>query len=186
MRPPLFSLFLFSFSLYLFTFFHFTTGSNLINDTCKVCAKIDPNVKLNFCTTSLQAAPASECADLRGLGIISIRLVKYNVTDTRCKIKQLMKNKTLDPYVKACLYDCFQLYSDAIPSVEKAMKYYNSKNYFEANIQISGVMTMATTCEDGFKEKKGVVSPLTKRSNDTYQLSAIVLSIMSVIQNRSQ
>uniref|UniRef100_A0A5B7BU58 Putative invertase inhibitor n=1 Tax=Davidia involucrata TaxID=16924 RepID=A0A5B7BU58_DAVIN len=188
------------FSLFLVFFFAFhsaaaatattTTGrdDDLIHDTCKTCARNDPNVKYNFCTTSLQAAPASNCASLRGLGTISIRLIRYNVTDTRCYIKQLLKKKKqLDPYVKECLIDCFDLYSDAIPSVNQAMKYYNSKRYVDANIQISSVMNAATTCEDGFKEKTSVVvsSPLKKRDNDTFQLSALALSIMHMLQTGS-
>ncbi|KAL4562911.1 hypothetical protein LXL04_026942 [Taraxacum kok-saghyz] len=161
-------------------------AQNLIYKTCKTSSKQDPNVNLQFCTTSLQAAPASHCADVTGLGMMSIRLTRYNLTDTRCYIKQFLKNNTtkkLDPYVKACLNDCFELYSDAIPSIKQAMKSYNSKKYFDANVQISSVMDAATTCEDGFKEKKGVVSPLTKRNNASFQLSAVALSIMSIVQS---
>lgn len=164
-----------------------TNAQNLIYDTCKTSSQQDPNVKLQFCTTSLQAAPASHCADLKGLGMMSIRLVRYNLTDTRCYIKQLLKNNTkkLDPYVKACLDDCFELYSDAIPGVKQAMKSYNSKRFFDANVQISSVMDATTTCEDGFKQKKGVISPLTKKNNMTFELSAITLSIMNILQSGS-
>lgn len=59
------------------------------------------------------------------------------------------------------------------------------KKFDDANVQISAVMTAATTCEDGFKEKPSVVSPLTKRKDDAFQLSAIVLSVMHMIQTRS-
>ncbi|KAK3023156.1 hypothetical protein RJ639_043434 [Escallonia herrerae] len=117
--------------------------------------------------------------------MISIRLTRYNVTDTRCHIKHLLKVNKLDPYVKACLRDCFDLYSDAIPSLKEAMKYYSSKRYDDANVQISSVMDAATTCEDGFNEKEGVVSPLTKRNNLTFELSAMVLSIMDMLQTAS-
>ncbi|KAI3741702.1 hypothetical protein L1987_59376 [Smallanthus sonchifolius] len=129
------------------------------SDTCKTSSQQDPNVKLPFCTTSLQAAPASHCADLKGLGMMSIRLTRYNITDTRCYIKQLLKNNTkkLDPYVKSCLDDCFELYSDAISGIKQAMKSYSSKRFFDANVQISSVMDATTTCEDGFKERKSVV-----------------------------
>nr|XP_043622802.1 putative invertase inhibitor [Erigeron canadensis] len=174
-------------ALSLSLFFIYTNGQDLIYKTCKTSSLQDPNVKLQFCTTSLQAAPASHCADLKGLGMMSIRLVRYNVTDTRCYIKQLLQNtKKLDPYVKACLNDCFELYSDAIPAIKQAMKSYNSKRYFDANVQISSVMDATTTCEDGFKDKKGVISPLTKRNDATFQLSAMALSIMNIIQSGSQ
>ncbi|XP_073147516.1 putative invertase inhibitor [Henckelia pumila] len=161
---------------------HAAKSQNLIQSTCKTSSKTDPNINYNFCTTSLQAAPASQCAALHGLGMISIRLVRYNVTDARCNIKQLLKNKKWDPYVRQCLNDCFDLYSDAIPTVKMAMKYYNSKRFDDANIQISSIMEAATTCEEGFGDKEGVLSPLTKRNNDTFQLSAVALSVMRIIQ----
>ncbi|XP_016450878.1 putative invertase inhibitor [Nicotiana tabacum] len=183
---PLSSFFL-PLSLFLslfFLIFHSSKGqSTLIQNTCKTCSKDDPNIKFGFCTSSLQAAPASQCATLRGLGMISIRLIRYNVTDARCHIKILMKEKKLDPYIRRCLSDCFDLYSDAIPSIKLAMKSYNAKKYYDANIQISSIMDATTTCEDGFKEKDGVVSPLTKRNEITFQLSAVALSVMNLIKN---
>ncbi|XP_049413262.1 putative invertase inhibitor [Solanum stenotomum] len=181
---PLSSLFL-PLSLFLSLFFHGSKGQNLIQNTCKSCSKDDPNIKYEFCTSSLQAAPASQCATLRGLGMISIRLIRYNITDTRCHVKILLKDKILDPYVKSCLSDCLELYSDAIPSIKLAMKSYNSKKYYDANIQISSVMDAATTCEDGFKDKDGVVSPLTKLNENTFQLSAMALSLMNLIKNNN-
>ncbi|KAG5627134.1 hypothetical protein H5410_012352 [Solanum commersonii] len=166
---PLSSLFL-PLSLFLSLFFHGSKGQNLIQNTCKSCSKDDPNIKYEFCTSSIQAAPASQCATLRGLGMISIRLIRYNVTDTRCH---------------SCLSDCLELYSDAIPSIKLAMKSYNSKKYYDANIQISSVMDAATTCEDGFKDKDGVVSPVTKLNENTFQLSAMALSLMNLIKNNN-
>ncbi|KAL6498881.1 hypothetical protein OROHE_026481 [Orobanche hederae] len=159
-----------------------TSTQNLINSTCKTFVQYDPNINFNFCTTSLQAAPASHCATLQGLGTISIRLIRYNITDTCCHIKQLLKNENLmDPYVERCLDDCLQLYSDAIPSVKKAMRNYNAKRFNEANVQIASIMDASTTCEDGFKERNGVDSPLTTRNNDAFQLSALALSVMRTI-----
>ncbi|CAI9102101.1 OLC1v1000310C1 [Oldenlandia corymbosa var. corymbosa] len=142
--------------VFLLRFAREITGQdNLINQTCKTFAKADPNIHFTFCQTTLQAAPASHCATLRGLGMINLRLIRYNVTDTRCHVKQLLKNNPrLDPYVKNCLNDCFDLYSDAIDYSKQAMKSYNSKKFDDANVQISAVLDAATTCEDGFKEKK--------------------------------
>ncbi|KAI8572514.1 hypothetical protein RHMOL_Rhmol01G0205100 [Rhododendron molle] len=186
---PLSLLFLFSLSLlFLFTCSRggTATAQNLIYETCKTCSRFDPNVNFGFCTSSLQAAPASRCAALVSLGKISIRLVHYNVTDTRCQVKQLLKKKKLDPFVKECLQDCLGLYNDAISSSKQAMKQYDSKNYADANTHLSSVMDAASTCEDGFMEKQGVVSPLTKGNNDTFHLSAMALSIVHLIGSGSR
>ncbi|CAA3032820.1 invertase inhibitor [Olea europaea subsp. europaea] len=148
-------------SLFIFSIFHAlfltflitsqgTTAQNLINETCKIFAQNDPNIDYNFCTTSLQADPASQTATLQELGKISIRLIKCNVTDTRFYIKNLIKNEKWGSYTKQSLSDCFELFSDAIPSAKKAMKYYSKKLYSNNNVQLSTILDDSTTCEDGF------------------------------------
>lgn len=181
MRRPFSSFSLPIFLLLSSTFHVAIQAKNLIPETCRTCAERDPNLSYNFCVTSLQAAAESHCAaDLRELGKISIKLLKHNVTSTRQHIKKLLQKKKLDPFVKACLSDCFELYSDAIPDVTKALKEYKTKHYEDANIDVSSISTASTTCEDGFNEKNGVVSPLTKRNTYTFQLSAIALSIINM------
>ncbi|EEF35893.1 Pectinesterase inhibitor, putative [Ricinus communis] len=175
MKPNLSYLFL----LLLFTF-HAIIATNLIQETCNKCAINDPNISYDFCLTSLRASPGSHCASLSELGMISINLTRHNVTDTRRYIKGLLKNKRLDPDARACLNDCLHLYSDAIPSLKQAVKDYKSKHYEDANIQVSSVIDASTTCADGFNEK-GVASPLKARNNDTFQLSAISLSIINML-----
>ncbi|XP_042032778.1 putative invertase inhibitor [Salvia splendens] len=162
-----------------------TSGQSLINliRTCLDSARDDPNIDYAFCTSSLQAATAPT---LQGLNIISITLLQNNITDTRCFIKQLIRNTTPEePYLRECLSDCLELFSDAIPSAKEAMRHFIMKRYDDANVKISSIMEGATTCEDGFKERKGLVSPLTNRNHHVFELSAITLSLMHVIQTRS-
>ncbi|XP_062083385.1 putative invertase inhibitor [Humulus lupulus] len=164
-----------SFSFILSTF-HLSlvasSSSNLIQGTCKKCSDTDPNLSYNFCTVSFESSPdGRRCADLRDLGLVSIRLTKNNVTSTRHFIKHLLHNdnnkKKLDPYVKACLRDCMELFNDAVLTIKVAVKDYKAKRYDDANIGLSSVIDASSTCEDGFKEtdetKKHVVSPLSKR-----------------------
>jgi pectinesterase inhibitor-like protein len=178
---PLFSSFYLLF--FISTLFHATNSDNLIQETCKKCSQKDPNLSYNFCVTSLQASPElGLCDNLHHLGKISIKLLNQNVTNTRNYIKKLLENKTkLDPYTKACLSDCFELYSDAVPTLSDALKDYKARRYENANIEVSSVFDASTTCEDGFKEKESVISPLTKRNNNTFQLSAIALSIVEML-----
>ncbi|KAL5560614.1 hypothetical protein UlMin_036825 [Ulmus minor] len=173
---PIFLTFLFFF----FNFFHVSSCNNLIHETCKKFSETDPNLSYKFCIASLESEPGSHCADLRKLGLISINLTKRNVSSTSHFIEVLLKNKKLDPYTRARLSDCMELYTGAIDTTKEAKKHYRSKHYKEANVAFSSVMDTSTTCEDGFKEKRHVVSPLTKRNNDTFQLSAIALSIITM------
>ncbi|KAL9681498.1 hypothetical protein QQ045_013283 [Rhodiola kirilowii] len=129
-------------------------SNTLIPKLCNSSSRTDPNINYNFCTTSLQSAPDSPCADFRKLGMISIRLVKFNATNTRCYIKELLKNKKLQPYVKQCLKDCYELYSNVMPTVRKAAEDYKARKFYDANIELSSVMDDASTCEEGNKRVK--------------------------------
>lgn len=117
---------------------------------------------------------------------MSIYLTHKNLTNTRSHIKKLLKNDVvkLHSYVKIRLEDCLELYTDSIIDIKSAMKNYNSKCYTEANILISAVMDAATTCENGFKEgHNNNVTLLTKRNIATFELSAIGLSIIRILQS---
>ncbi|KAF5731570.1 Plant invertase/pectin methylesterase inhibitor superfamily protein [Tripterygium wilfordii] len=171
------------FLLFLFTF-HALAAQDIINTTCQKCSQHDPKIDYNFCVTSLQADPRTRSADLRKLGLISIKLLAHNLTTTRQSIEGMLKKKKInDPHIRACLNDCLELYSDAIDTIEQSNKDYKSKHYEDANMDISSVMDASTTCEHGFKEKDGASSPLTKRNNNVFQLSAIALSIINMLRS---
>ncbi|KAI3940420.1 hypothetical protein MKW98_024827 [Papaver atlanticum] len=159
------------------------TALSVVEETCKKAADMDPNLTYKFCVTSLQAIPRSHCANLRGLGLIAMKLSRTNATHTKLYIKKIMKKKKkLEPFYRSCLESCLELYSNAIYSTRDAIKYYKSRSYLEANVQFSAVMDAPSTCEDGFKEKEGLRSPLTKKNNDLFQLTALVLSIIEMLR----
>ncbi|PQP93042.1 putative invertase inhibitor [Prunus yedoensis var. nudiflora] len=186
MRTSTFSLTSLPLFLLLFFFFFFfslkaITAKNLIPETCKKCVQDDPNLSYKFCVTSLQAAPKSSSSDVRQLGTISMNLIRHNMTSTRQHIKHLLKNTKLDKFLRVYLEDCLDLYSNAIPDIKKALRSYKAKQFRDANVRVSGVCDAPVTCEDGFHEREGLVSPLTKRNNDAVQLSAIALSIINML-----
>ncbi|KAI9074538.1 hypothetical protein K1719_043482 [Acacia pycnantha] len=187
--PYFFSL---HFFITLFLSFNPTTSNNyLIQEICKKTSETDPNVSFNFCISSLESDPSSHSIrlSLTKLGLISMNLTKNKVTETRVYIEHLLKKKTkegssssIDRYIKDCLKDCLELYSDAIATTEDAIGDYKRKRYLVSNIKVSSVLDASSTCEDGFKEKRGVVSLLNKRNNETFQLSAIALSIIDMVR----
>ncbi|KAI3896519.1 hypothetical protein MKW92_011088 [Papaver armeniacum] len=155
------------------------TALSVVEETCKKAANMDPNLTYKFCVTSLQAVPRSHCANLRGLGLIAMKLSRTNATHTKLYIKKIMKKKKkLEPFYRSCL----ELYSHAKYSTRDAIKYYKSRSYLEANVQFSAVMDAPSTCEDGFKDKEVLRSPLTKKNNDLFQLTALVLSIIEMLR----
>lgn len=160
-----------------------TASNDIVSRTCEISAASDPNVRLDFCLQSLAVDPASDTADLFKLGTISIKLIRRNATSTQRYIERLLKKKknlSPDSNVRPRLIDCKELYSDAVETVRDAAAEYARKRYEEANVKLSSVMDAVTTCEDGFKEIEGGVSPLTKRNGDSFELTAIALCILKM------
>ncbi|CAK9328553.1 unnamed protein product [Citrullus colocynthis] len=178
MITPLPSLLLLS--IIIFNFSTTVVVADLVRKTCKKCENNDPNIDYNFCISSFHAHPGSDTADLRKLGAISLSLIQKYVSNSFEYVEKLLQNKEIDSYKKLCLNDCLEVYSNAIDSMEEGKKAYKEKHYNDANIKVSSVMDAARVCEDGFREKEGVSSPLTKWNKDLFQLAAIALSIINM------
>ncbi|KAJ8428182.1 hypothetical protein Cgig2_015623 [Carnegiea gigantea] len=141
-----------------------TKANDLIDQTCKESAESTPN---------------SQGASLNHLGLISITLVKKNVTSTTNSIKNLLGNANVESNMKKGLEDCLNLYSNSISTLDEVARDYRAQRFDDANAKISSVMDSSTTCEDGFQDV-GVASPLTKQNKHVFQLCAITLAIISM------
>ncbi|XP_008229513.1 PREDICTED: putative invertase inhibitor [Prunus mume] len=175
-----------SFSKIIITFlvlFHSTImGSNdLIQLSCKKASQGDPNLSYKFCVSSLEANAKGHSLDLQELVVISLNLTVANATNINSTISKLLKDKAFDKFAKECLRGCSELYADAIPTLQEALCAFQSKDFAKANIEVSSAMDASSTCEDGFKEKKGEVSPLRKENDVFFQLNAISLAFINTL-----
>ncbi|KAE8677463.1 Mitochondrial acyl carrier protein 1 [Hibiscus syriacus] len=135
----------------------------------------------NFCVNSPEAAPNSHRAKHhRQMGNISFMLLRRNLTKFEVLHKQLLNDKKMETPVRGRVETCFQLYSLAIFDAKEAFQDYNAKRYHDSNTRVSAVSNAPVTCEDGFKEIQGLVSPLIKMNNVTYRVSAISLAIVTM------
>ncbi|OVA09275.1 Pectinesterase inhibitor domain [Macleaya cordata] len=185
MRPSSFSLMASSLIFHVLLVFHggvnVGDGLDIIDETCRKAANSDPKLSYNFCVASLHQDPGSRTANLQELGVISMDLCEENATYMHSYMEKLLdpeEDQTrVDPRARKYLKDCLYLYENAIPDVEDAIKAFEGKDYFTANIKMSAVMDASTTCEDGFKEEKDLVSPLAKEDSDFFQLTATALAV---------
>lgn len=169
-----------TFLITFFLLFLVSLSSNLIQDSCENAAKNDPNLSYEFCVASLEANPRSQNATLQELVIISLGLTISNAKNISSHIEQLLSLKSFDKHTKIGLQDCLELYSDAHSTLLEAMENVKLKDYEGANVEISSAMDASTTCEDGLKEKKGGVSPLTKENSIFFQFTVISLAFINM------
>ncbi|OAY29782.1 putative invertase inhibitor [Manihot esculenta] len=168
----------------LFLFFNYSLSLNHRNPTnyfCKKAAESDPILSYKFCVESLESNPKTQNATLEDLLHISIALTKSNSTTIISSISKLLKQQNLDSYTREALEDCLELYCDAKSELNEAMWDLKKKDYFKANIDVSSAMDSSSTCENGFNEKKGIVSPLSKENYVFFQLTAIVLAFINML-----
>ncbi|KAF9685486.1 hypothetical protein SADUNF_Sadunf03G0059500 [Salix dunnii] len=154
---------------------------DISNRTCRKCAEDSKTFSYDFCISSLQTIPVSHVTNLHGLAIIGMELALENATNTISTIKYLLTCGALDHFAVAALQDCLELYSDALVTIVDAAAAFLTEHYSVAEVKVSAVMEASTTCEEGFSEKKGVVSPLTEENNNLFQLSDIALCIIHMI-----
>ncbi|KAK9697362.1 hypothetical protein RND81_08G032800 [Saponaria officinalis] len=155
--------------------------THLINQTCKNSSLTDPNINYTFCIKAFHTSPSSRTANLTRLGLISINLLKHNVTNTTHLTKTLLGRHRLNKKTNIALSDCLELYSDSISTLFEAARDFRAKRYDDANVKISGVMDDSSTCEQGFEDLE-VYSPLSKHNSDAFQLGAIALSIIDMVR----
>lgn len=154
---------------------------NLINSTCKQCAEKSTTFNYDFCTSSLQTIPISHAINLQGLALIAMELALENATNTISYIEKMISTGKFDPYTLGCLKDCSELYLDGVSMLVNSIQVFWWEQYNAANLLLNTVMETAATCEEGFKEKAGEVSPLTVENYDLSQLGAIALCITDLL-----
>ncbi|KAI4369962.1 hypothetical protein MLD38_018354 [Melastoma candidum] len=157
-------------------------AASFLREACQRASRGDPNLTYGFCLSSL--APGSEQASsIHDLVLVSIDHAVSNTTKIRSRIKTLLKGGVFakDPYVEACLKDCLELYSGAKLDLQWAVRFLKEKDYGSANVELSAVMDASVTCEDGFGEREGKVSPLTAENRVFFQLSSICLALVTML-----
>ncbi|XP_023541040.1 putative invertase inhibitor [Cucurbita pepo subsp. pepo] len=167
------------------TLFQTAFDLDIIQRSCKSAAKTDPYVDYKLCVQTLRANPNSKAATFKELVLISITQSKANATEIGSEISELLKGSEKwgkGKYSLGCLKGCLELYTEAVSGLELALGAVKMGDNETANIKVSAAMDAALSCEDGYKEKDGEVSPLTEINCGFFQLNAISLAFINMAQ----
>ncbi|KAM7525112.1 hypothetical protein LguiA_015014 [Lonicera macranthoides] len=111
-----------------------------------------------------------------------MELALTNTTNTISTVEKLINSgDSFDKYAIGCLNDCLELYSDAVSVIQDAIEAFLLGEYDVANLKISAVMENTVTCQYGFREKEGEVTPLTNENYGVYELSETALCIINLV-----
>lgn len=150
---------------------------DLVSATCK------KTLYFQLCLSSLRSDPKSQTSDLRGLASIALNLTIANGVSTLSYISNLKSEASYNgsQSVSSYLSDCRDVYSDAIQNLQDSVQALNDKSYDTLQSLVSAAMTDSETCEDGFKEMKGLSSPLTEQNQYFSRLCSNFLAINTLL-----
>lgn len=167
------------FLLVLFSIAQVGDGQDLLLATCR------KTLYMEVCVSSLGSDPRSRGADVEGLAAIALDLSLVHGSETIAEMRKLngRVNGSKDEYMAGCLSDCLEEYSDAVENLRQSAEALGEKSYDMVNDLVSAAMTDSDTCEEGFKEKPGYVSPVTKRNQYFYKLCSNALAITKLLSS---
>ncbi|KAG4932170.1 hypothetical protein AAZX31_17G035300 [Glycine max] len=148
---------------------HQKNNANLIEETCKQTPHHD------LCIQYLSSDPRSTEADVTGLALIMVNVIKIKANNALDKIHQLLQ-KNPEPSQKEPLSSCADRYkaiveadvAQAVASLQKGDPKFAEDGANDAAIE-------ATTCENSFSAGK---SPLTNHNNAMHDVAAITAAIV--------
>ncbi|KAE9609994.1 putative pectinesterase inhibitor domain, Cell wall/vacuolar inhibitor of fructosidase [Lupinus albus] len=147
------------------------TNANLIEETCMQTPNHD------LCVQYLQADPHSSDADVSGLALIMVNVIKTKAKNALVKIHQLLQGSP-EPGQKEALNTCGGQYNailvadvpQAIASLQKGDPKFAVDSANDAAIE-------ATSCENNFSGK----SPLTNDNNSMHDVAAVTSAIVKLL-----
>ncbi|KAF6173818.1 hypothetical protein GIB67_003819 [Kingdonia uniflora] len=169
-----FSRFFFLIPLALFIVAVNGSEKDIITTTCAM------STYKELCIKSLQSGPANEQTDLSGLATIAIKAAIRRATKTSKQVNELL-NAATDPFEQEVLKECAENYMDAVDQLDDSLAALDSKGYDDVKAWVQAAMTDADSCEDGFSDKPGYVSILSKRNTNFSHLCSNVLAIVNLL-----
>ncbi|KAL1372367.1 hypothetical protein HN51_002529 [Arachis hypogaea] len=158
------TLFFFLFLIVMTSLPSITLGDEkLIESTCRQT----PN--FNLCVQSLKSFPGSATADVRGLGLIMVKVMQSKANDAINKIRELQRSAP-SPALTSCASKYNAIVVGDIPEANEAFSKGMPK--FAEN-GANDAANEATFCENGFNGR----SPLTQQNNAMRDVAAITAAI---------
>ncbi|XP_050372579.1 cell wall / vacuolar inhibitor of fructosidase 1-like [Argentina anserina] len=142
--------------------------ANLIEQTCR------QTPDRNLCVSSLKADPRSATADVTGLALIMVDVVKNKATLCANRINDLLKQKPGDQALSSCKSDYNAVLIADVPVAVEALTKGDPK-FAEQSMDDTAIE--AKSCEDGFKGR----SPMTDLNNASQKFAAVAAAIVRLL-----
>ncbi|KAJ9174945.1 hypothetical protein P3X46_013538 [Hevea brasiliensis] len=148
-------------------------ASDLITQTC------DKTLYKDLCISTLGS---TNVKDMQSLAELVLNITSSNGSETQKLIAEILnKSSNNNNFMKIYLRDCSEAYQNAVDQLNKSMAALKSKAFNDLNTWVTAAMSNAESCENGFKENPGTVSPFTNSNKKFSQLCSITLTITNLL-----
>lgn len=149
--------------------------NDLVESTCKQTPNYD------LCISSLRSDPKSSTADVRGLALIMVNVIKAKATETLNHINDLLKGGPGGGKDKQALSSCADGYSAILKAdVPEATQALTLGNVKFAENGVSDAAVEANACERGFSSS-GRTSPLTDVNKNMNEICNVARAIVRML-----
>ncbi|KAG9452548.1 hypothetical protein H6P81_005452 [Aristolochia fimbriata] len=124
-------------------------GITYINKICQRAVRSNPNIKVDFCVTTLQAVPESHTTEVGGLLKITAGLALQNASRTTDFIKKL-DSVACEDLTKEQLNTCLNAYNAAVSALQGTSQAY-AANTYDVEAKLGSVQDGAAQCEKAFQ-----------------------------------
>lgn len=146
----------------------------LIESVCKNTPNFD------LCVSSLKSDPKSSTADVPGLAIIMVHIIKEKAAKALNRIRELLKKGPGGSKEKQALSSCANRYNAIIEAdVPEAIEALTRADYKFAEDGIADAAVEADACEHGFSSLGS--SPLTEMNKDMNEVSNVARAIVRTL-----
>ena len=142
--------------------------ARLIEDTCNKT----PNPSL--CLQLLKADPRSSSADVKGLALIMVDVIKAKANDALNKIQKLLQGGGEKNALNSCANKYKAILDGDVPQATQGLQFGNPKFAEDA---ASDSAVEATSCEQSFNGK----SPLTSENNGMRDAADVTRAIVRLL-----
>lgn len=133
-------------------------------------------ITYDTCVASLSPDPATRTADYPTLAVASLNLTIANATSVQSKLRNVSKSSP-DSTAASLLNKCYGMFSRNMTSLRTAADCAAAKDYAKAGDLVFTFASMPGDCDDEFREKKGVESPLMKENLGLMDLALVAHAI---------
>ena len=130
-----------------------------------------------LCLKTLLSDPRSAGADVRGLAIIMVDVIKRDTVSILSRINELLKKGGTDPHTRGALLDCIDKYNAVLKGdVPEAMEALEKGDYKFAEQGATDASLEARVCEENFE-----TSPITNMNKLVHHVSLVAASIVRML-----